>query len=316
MTCLLNAVRAMSAFVVVLAMTLFATTPSFAAASAAAQDKIIISGASGQLGQLVVKELLKRGVPAKNLILVSRSPDKLQEYARQGASVRFGDVDKPESLPAAYAGGTKMLFISLSTGPGLPPRAPRHKIGFDAAVKAGVKYIAYTSMLDADITRSPFAVDQRQSEAYLKASGVKWIALRTGIYAEFAVGGYARRMLASGEVTVPPNEQKSAFVTREDCAAAAAGALTTPGHDGRAYEITGPDLVNRKDIAALVTAVTGKPIKVIEQVGAEVPYAFAIGNEKPTLTNAVQELAGRPATTMRAFLEANKDKIDQMPLDD
>jgi uncharacterized protein YbjT (DUF2867 family) len=166
MTCSRADARALSAFVVALAMSLFVIAPLPAATpGAATHDRIIISGASGHLGELVVKNLLRRGVPAKNLILVSRTPDKLQQYAEQGATVRFGDVDEPDSLPAAYAGGTKLLFISLSNGPGSPARAPRQKIGFDAAVKAGVTYIVYTSMLHADTSASPFAADQRQNEA-------------------------------------------------------------------------------------------------------------------------------------------------------
>src|SRR5690348_17181333 len=92
---------------------LTAAPACMAAAPPAAQDKIIISGASGQLGELTIKELLRRGVAAQNLILVSRTPDDLQEYAKLGASVRYGDFYKPESLPAAFAGGTRMLLISI-----------------------------------------------------------------------------------------------------------------------------------------------------------------------------------------------------------
>jgi hypothetical protein len=109
-------------------------------AASASTDKIIISGASGQLGELVVKELLARGVAPANLILVSRTPAKLEEFRKLGASVRFGDVDQPDSLPAAYAGGTRMLMISLGGVPGTQLRPPRHKLAFDAAVKAGVKH--------------------------------------------------------------------------------------------------------------------------------------------------------------------------------
>src|SRR5882672_3162063 len=105
------------------------------------KDKIIISGASGHLGGLVVKDLLAMGVPAKNLILVSRTPDTLAEYAKMGAATRFGDFAKPESLPAAYAGGKHMLLISIGGGAG--PRPQAHKRAIDAAVAAGVKHIAY-----------------------------------------------------------------------------------------------------------------------------------------------------------------------------
>ena len=89
-----------------------------AAPGARLNDVYIISGASGQLGELAIREFLARGVPAKNLILVSRTPAELAEFARLGASTRFGDVDKPESLADAYKGGTRMLMISLGAAPG------------------------------------------------------------------------------------------------------------------------------------------------------------------------------------------------------
>ena len=121
---------------------------AFAAPSLRAADKpdrIVVSGASGQLGELVVKELLRRGVDPKNLILVSRTPDELAAYARMGAAVRYADLYKPETLANAYVGGTRMLLISI--GPGPIPRPEAHKAGFDAAVKAGVKHIVYTLSL-------------------------------------------------------------------------------------------------------------------------------------------------------------------------
>ena len=103
---------------------------------ALAQDKIIVSGASGQLGSLVIDELLARNVAPENLILVSRTPntDHLSAYAARGASVRFGDFNQPESLDAAYRGGTRMLLISINGGGGRPTRAPS---GRDRCGRAG-----------------------------------------------------------------------------------------------------------------------------------------------------------------------------------
>jgi NAD(P)H dehydrogenase (quinone) len=310
---------------------------------AADNDKYIISGASGKLGELTVKELLKRGVPAKNLILVSRTPDKLVEYAKQGASVRFGDLTKPESLPAAYAGGTRMLLISIGLG-GTTPRPELHKRGFDAAVKAGVKYIAYTSFIGADTGTSGLALDHRQSEEALKASGAKWTMLRNGLYADRVVQ-QAVEMVKTGRAVVSPNDPKSASVTREDCAAAAAGALLNPKFENKAFDITGPALFNTADIAATASAITGKKIEVVTQAddagnanqpgpngpppsagpgnpSAGGPSAGALGAGPPpaggmgggmmvpaTVTNAVQELSGRPATGLRTLLEADKTEL-------
>src|SRR5262249_23271732 len=113
--------------VLLLAFTGAALRPEPVAAkeSSVVSERIIVSGASGHLGLLVVKDLLARGVPAKSLILVSRTPDALQEFAKLGASTRFGDFSQPASLPAAFAGGTKMLLISIGFGGG--PRPEAHK---------------------------------------------------------------------------------------------------------------------------------------------------------------------------------------------
>ena len=110
---------------------------------AAAQEKIIVSGASGQLGGLVVEELLARKVAPQNLILVTRTPDGLKHYSALGASVRFGDFTQPESLATAYQGGTRMHLNRVNAGGGQRPEL--HKAAIDAAIAAGVKQIAYTS---------------------------------------------------------------------------------------------------------------------------------------------------------------------------
>src|SRR5688500_14368045 len=94
-------------------------------------DKIIVTGASGQLGGLVIKGLLAKGIPASNLILVTRTPATLDQYAKQGAAVRFGDFEKPDSLATAFAGGTRMLLISVSYG-GAIPRPEAHGNGISA----------------------------------------------------------------------------------------------------------------------------------------------------------------------------------------
>jgi NAD(P)H dehydrogenase (quinone) len=308
------------------------------ASAAASADKIIISGASGQLGELVVKELLARKVDPKNLILVSRTPEKLAEFAKMGAVTRYGDVDHPESLPAAYAGGTRMLMISLATGaPGSPslPRPPRHKVAFDAAVKAGVRHIVYTSFMGADSGGSRLSSDHAQSEAFLKASGARWTMLRNRFYADAQVQ-QAIRMIQEGRATVRPGEAKSAPVTREDCAAAAAGALLDPRTENQAYEITGPELIDTRDVARIAAEISGIKIEIVEQAAgaggpgappgappgatppgappggpAGAPPAAAMGamESSPVVTQAVQQLSGRPATPIRKLLEAHRAEL-------
>lgn len=296
--------------------------------AALAQDKIIVSGASGQLGSLVIEELLKRDVAPEDLILVSRTPntDHLQSYAARGASVRFGDFTQPESLDAAYRGGTRMLLISINAGGGNRPEL--HKAAIDAAVRAGVKHIAYTSYVNADrYDTSTIAVDHRRTEMYLMESGVAWTMLRNQIYANGLVDQAIMIVRDGGLVTHTP-DARVAYVTREDCAAAAAAVLTTPGHENRAYNITGPEAVSPRELVALASEISGKPAELIVLSEAEyrqrlsdsgMPDAsiegtisFAAELDSPYLrepSTAVQDLTGRPATSVRDLLTENRERL-------
>jgi NAD(P)H dehydrogenase (quinone) len=292
-----------------MALALAATAYAPACSAAAAREKIIISGASGQLGTLTIKALLARGIPARDLILVSRTPEKLAEYAHMGASVRFGDFSKPESLPAAYAGGTRMLLISIGGGAG--PRPAAHKQAIDAAVAAGVKQIAYTSFIS--ISRgdtSGIASDHFATEQILKHSGVAWTMLRNSIYSEMLVP-QAAKMVAEGRAVLPPSEDPIGYVARADCAAAAAAVLSTPGHENQAYDITGPELIGVRQIAAAATAVTGKRIEVVPAPpGASAAARGFGGPALSVVSTAVADLTGRPATSVQAVLSANRDQIN------
>lgn len=276
-------------------------------------DRIIVSGASGKLGQLTVDELLRRGVDPKNLILISRTPDKLEQYAKQGASVRYGDLYEPESLASAYAGGTRMLLISIIPKPGAVPRAEAHKAAFDAAVKAGVKHIVYTSFVavDKSASPSPLVEDHHKSEMSLKASGAKWTVLRNGYYDDVFVAA-AVKMAKTGRAVMLPNEQPFAPVTHEDCAAAAAAALLNPRlSENKTFVITGSEAWGTRDIAAAVSTMTGKKVAVVEQGdNGDLPVDGGGG----PVTNDVAKLAGRPATGLKAVLEANRKQITEAAL--
>ena len=291
-------------------LTVVALIAPMPASAQNAADRIIVSGASGNLGGLTVKALLAGGVPASRLILVSRTPEELKEYADQGASVRFGDFTKPESLPAAYAGGTRMLLISVG-GSGEVTAAALLKRAIDAAKAAGVKHIAYTSYVG--ITRGDVAgraADHQETENLLKASGLAWTMLRNSIYMDGLIG-QAARMVADGRATIPPNEWKIGYISRADCAAAAAAVLSTPGHENKAYDITGPELLGVRETAATATAVAGKPIEVV-QGGADARPGF--GREAMSFTTShFQDLTGRAPTSVRTLFEQNKDALLRPP---
>jgi NAD(P)H dehydrogenase (quinone) len=276
-------------------------------AMGAADERIIISGASGQLGGEAVKDLLAKGIPAKHLILVSRTPDALAQYAKLGAVTRFGDFAKPESLAAAYAGGTRMLLISIGNGAGPRPAAHGHAI--DAAKGAGVQQIAYTSWLGISKgDNQGIAADHVATEELLRKSGVAYTFLRNSLYMEILLP-QAARMVADGKATLPPREVLVGYVTRGDCAAAAAAVLATAGHDNQIYDITGPALIGVRDIAAAATAVTGKAIAV-SPADPNAPAARSFAGPSLAFTStAVAELTGRPATSIQAFLAQNRAKL-------
>jgi NAD(P)H dehydrogenase (quinone) len=296
--------------------------------SGAAQDKIIVSGASGQLGSLVIEELLAREVPPENLILVSRTPatEHLQSYAARGASVRFGDFNEPGSLDAAYAGGQRMLLISINGGGGNRPDL--HKVAIDAAVRAGVEHIAYTSYVNADLNEeSTIAVDHRRTERILEQSGVAWTMLRNHIYANGLVD-QAVQMVSDGRFVTHTPEARVAYVTREDCAAAAAAVLTTAGHENKAYNITGPDAVGPRELVTLASELSGKPVELVVLSEAEYrrqlttsgmpdtaidgAISFAAELDSPYLrepSTAVADLTGRPATSVRSLLAASRERL-------
>jgi NAD(P)H dehydrogenase (quinone) len=274
---------------------------------AADSDRIIISGASGQLGGQAVKDLLARGIPAKNLILVSRTPAGLAPYAQLGAATRFGDFAKPDSLPAAFAGGTRMLLISIGGGAGPRPIAHGHAI--DAAKAAGVRQIAYTSWLG--ITKGDtqgVAADHIATEELLRRSGVAYTFLRNSLYMEILLP-QAARMVTDGKATVPNGEIPISYVSRGDCAAAAAAVLCTSGHDDQSYDITGPELIGVRQIAAAATAATGKVITLAAADPGAPPARGFGGPALAVVSTAVPDLTGRAGTSITDFLAQNRNQL-------
>lgn len=221
---------------------------------------IIITGASGPFGTSTVEGLLKK-MPASELILVSRSPDKLQRFAALGAQVRHGDFDEPKSLNAAFVGGAKMLLISASR---VGKRIPQHGAAIEAAVNAGVEHIVYTSFVGATADNPSLAVsDHRGTEALLRDCGVAWTALRNSHYQDVIVTIMGTAALKSGRWQASSAEGLVACVTRQDCVDSAVAVLSTPGHRNTVYNITGPELLSFRQDAAIIAEIAGKPIEYV-----------------------------------------------------
>jgi NAD(P)H dehydrogenase (quinone) len=222
----------------------------------------VITGASGQLGRRVAELLLaEHGMTPADLVLVTRSPDKLTDMAAKGAQLRHGDFDDPPSLRSAFAGADKVLIVSTDR---VGTRVPGHKAAIDAAVAAGARAIAYTSGINPSDS-NPIAVmwEHRQTEDHLRATAPGWTILRNNVYAEILLGG-AEAALASGSHVTNEGDGRVGYVSREDCAAAAAAVLATDGHEGKIYDITGPVSLSASDVAALYAELGGRPVEVVQ----------------------------------------------------
>jgi NAD(P)H dehydrogenase (quinone) len=214
---------------------------------------LIITGASGHLGRRAAELLLDtEGVDAADVVLITRDPSRLADLAARGATVRPGDFSRPETLPDAFAGATRVLIVSTDV---VGARVPGHQAAIAAARDAGAQLIAYTS-LPNPVPENPagVAADHRATEEAVRASGVAWTFLRNALYAEYQIPG-AQAAAASGKHYYNSGDGKTAYVSREDCAAAAAAVLAGGDeHASQAYDITGPELLSGADLARIYGA--------------------------------------------------------------
>jgi NAD(P)H dehydrogenase (quinone) len=219
---------------------------------------IIVTGASGQFGRAAAEGLLSR-IPAHELVLTTRKPEQLADFATAGAQVRFANFDDPASLATAFHGGDKMLLISTAR---VGTRVGQHKNAIDAAVAAGVRHIAYTSVVNADKPGNPAIVswDHRDTEKLVEASGAAFTHLRDNHYSEAVAMVMAPIALAMGRLPGSAHDGKEGFVSRDDCVASAVAVMTTPGHENRTYNLTGPELVTIPEAMKMVSELSGKPI--------------------------------------------------------
>jgi NAD(P)H dehydrogenase (quinone) len=232
---------------------------------------IIVTGANGAFGRAAATRLIER-VPRGSLILTTRTPERLADFAARGAQVRHADFDDPASLRAAFAGGTKMLLISTAR---VGTRVGQHINAIDAAVAAGVRHIAYTSILGAARPDNPAVVklDHRATEEHIEKSGAAWTLLRDSQYAEAIAGAMVPPALAMGRKPDNCGNGRIAFVSREDCVACATEVLLQSGHENRAYDITGPELMTIGQALEMASEIAGKPI-VLEHVDDAGMFAY------------------------------------------
>lgn len=217
---------------------------------------ILVTGATGQLGRLVIRNLLET-VPAAQVVAAVRSPAKAADLAALGVQVREADYTRPATLAAAFAGVTKALLISSSE---IGQRAAQHAAVIQAAKSAGVQLVAYTSILRAPASRMALAVEHRETETMLQSSGVPHVLLRNGWYTENYTGSIGAA-LAHGVVLGAAGSGRIASATRADYAAAAAAVLVRDGQAGKVYELAGDHPFTMAEYAAEVARQSGKPVR-------------------------------------------------------
>lgn len=233
--------------------------------------RIVIPGASGQYGRSATDKLIAMG-RAADLILITRTPEKLADRISAGCDVRYGDYDKPETLTDAVQDADKMLLIS---GTRVGARVAQHKAAIDAAASAGVRHILYTSFIGIDDPANPAEVrhDHWETEQAIRASGLQWTMLRDAHYADAMIVMAGPGVMAAGEWVSNAGDGREAMVWREDCVDCAVAALTAEGHEGQIYNITGPELQSFAEVTALMAEITGVPL-TYRAVSDEEQYAM------------------------------------------
>lgn len=284
---------------------------------------ILVTGATGQLGRLVIQALLK-SVPAAQIVAAVRSPEKASDLAALGVVVRKADYSEPETLDSAFVGIDKALLISSNK---LGQRSAQHQAVIDAAKRAGVKLLAYTSVLHADTSALGLAAEHRETEDYLRASGLPFALLRNGWYHENYTASVPPA-LAHGAHFGSAGEGRISSAARADYAAAAAAVLTASDNQaGKVYELAGDDSYTLKDFAALIAKQSGQPVVYTDLpeadfkaaligVGLPEPIAELLANSDAAAakgalfddSHQLSKLIGRATTPLAASIAASLAK--------
>jgi NAD(P)H dehydrogenase (quinone) len=268
-----------------------------------------VTGASGKLGRLVLDELLRQANP-RDIVALVRDPAALADYALKGIDVRPADYDDPASLEAALSGVDRVLLIS---GNAVGQRERQHGAVIDAAKAAGVSYLAYTSILNAQASKLALAGEHAATEKLLEGSGLNYDVLRMPWYSENYTGALSPA-IEHGAIYGATGDGKLSTAARKDLAAAAAGALLrSPG--GKTYELAGDRPWTMAEFAEEVSRQAGKPVqyvnqsesdyaKTLESVGLPPPVASMLAStsylagfgELYSESKDLSTLAGRPST--------------------
>lgn len=280
---------------------------------------IVVTGASGHLGRIVVTELLNRGTPAESIVATARTPEKLADLAAQGVVVRRADYTDPQSLKDAFLGAERILLVSSSD---FNDRVGQHRNVIDAALEAGVDLIAYTSILGADSSRSRIAEDHRATEKLILESGLPYVLLRNSWYLE----NYTEQAAVALEhhaILGSAGDGRVSAASRADYAAAAAVVLAGDGPVNLAYELAGDNSFSLTEYAATLAEIAGTEVAYVDQpadqyaaflasVGVPAPMAEVLADSDLGLARGelfddsltLSTLIGRPTTPLAEAIRA------------
>ncbi|WP_028608434.1 SDR family oxidoreductase [Paenibacillus harenae] len=278
--------------------------------------KMLVTGATGKLGALVVEQLLKT-VPASQLAVSVRNPEKAEALRALGVDVRQGDFDRPETLDSAFAGIDRLLIISADGDN--ETRIRQHTSAVDAAKRANVGFIAYTSAANAGESKLFLAEVHRVTEEAIIRTGIPYSFLRNNWYLENEIGSI-QGVLAGAPWVTSAGNGKTGWALRQDYAEAAAAVLAGTGHENTIYELSGK-LITQDELVSVIGEVTGKevPVQHVDDAayaeimkGAGVPeFVIPIlvgiqqGIREGVLeieSNDLEKLLGRPVTPIREAL--------------
>ncbi len=287
--------------------------------------KILVTGATGKLGTKVVETLLK-SIPASQLAVSVRNPEKAEGLQARGVEVRHGDFDRPETLDSAFAGIDRLLIISADGDN--ETRIRQHTNAVAAAQRAQVGFIAYTSAVNASESKLFLALVHRVTEEAIIKTGIPYSFLRNNWYLENEIGNI-QGVLAGAPWVTSAGDGKAGWASRQDYAEAAAAVLAGNGHENTIYELSGK-LMTQEELVSVIGTVLGKEIPV-QQVddakyaeimkGAGVPdFIIPIlagiqqGIREGALeieSNDLEKLLGRPVTPIREALTQIVNEISQ-----
>lgn len=282
---------------------------------------ILITGATGHLGQAIISSLLEKGVPASEIIALVRDDKKSKALKELGINIRTGNYDDSSSLVKAFEGVDKLMFIS---GSEIPNRKQQHINVVEAAKQAGVKHIVYTSFMrkneSADSPIAAVAESHIVTEQRLKKSGISYTIMKNALYADMLPIFLGQQVLENG-VHFPAGDGYAAYTLRDDMAEAAASILTETGHENKEYDIAARDNHSFSDIAEILSEVSGKKIVydnptkeqyVENATKAGLPSAYAAvfagfgeairQGEFATESGQLEEIIGRKPVSLESYL--------------